>query len=108
MDAYKRPRMLASIPRFVVKHIIFFVQPWEERMQGAHEQGRLVLLQNLDSKYTSGEVEVMFVAFYMINLFLSLATINVLKSARQKLGGWRGPGALSPQAADYLFINFTM
>lgn len=77
-------------------------------MQGAHEQGTLVLLQNLDSKYTSGEVEVIFVAFYMINLFFSLATVIVLKSARRKSCGWRGPSALSPQAADFLFINFTM
>lgn len=65
-------------------------------MQGAHEQGTLVLLQNLDSKYTSGEVEVIFVAFYMINLFFSLATVIVLKSARRKSCGWRGPSALSP------------
>ncbi|XWS17746.1 hypothetical protein CRYUN_Cryun33cG0093800 [Craigia yunnanensis] len=31
--------------------------PWEERMQDAHEQGTLVLLQNLDPAYTSAEVE---------------------------------------------------
>ncbi|PIM98242.1 hypothetical protein CDL12_29279 [Handroanthus impetiginosus] len=31
--------------------------PWEERMKAAHDQGRLVLLQNLDPEYTSGEVE---------------------------------------------------
>ncbi|KAL3819025.1 hypothetical protein ACJIZ3_004930 [Penstemon smallii] len=31
--------------------------PWEDRMKTAHDQGRLVLLQNLDPKYTSGEVE---------------------------------------------------
>ncbi|KAJ6406336.1 hypothetical protein OIU84_009958 [Salix udensis] len=31
--------------------------PWEERMQTAHEQGTLVLLQNLDPSYTSAEVE---------------------------------------------------
>ncbi|CAL8996598.1 unnamed protein product [Prunus brigantina] len=31
--------------------------PWEDRMQTAHEQGTLVLLQNLDPAYTSAEVE---------------------------------------------------
>lgn len=31
--------------------------PWEERMQTAHQQGTLVLLQNLDPAYTSAEVE---------------------------------------------------
>ncbi|KAK9946711.1 hypothetical protein M0R45_012158 [Rubus argutus] len=31
--------------------------PWQERMQTAHEQGTLVLLQNLDPAYTSAEVE---------------------------------------------------
>ncbi|KAJ6994936.1 protein ANTI-SILENCING 1 isoform X1 [Populus alba x Populus x berolinensis] len=31
--------------------------PWEERMQTAHEQETLVLLQNLDPSYTSAEVE---------------------------------------------------
>ncbi|KAI3468239.1 hypothetical protein Pfo_024902 [Paulownia fortunei] len=31
--------------------------PWEERMKTAHDQGRLVLLQNLDPEFTSGEVE---------------------------------------------------
>ncbi|KAL3498371.1 hypothetical protein ACH5RR_041103 [Cinchona calisaya] len=30
---------------------------WEDRMVRAHEQRRLVLLQNLDPEYTSGEVE---------------------------------------------------
>ncbi|KAM7459402.1 hypothetical protein LguiA_036396 [Lonicera macranthoides] len=35
----------------------FWELPWEERMQNAHDQGSLVLLQNLDPKYTSGEVE---------------------------------------------------
>ncbi|KAL9338886.1 hypothetical protein Peur_067901 [Populus x canadensis] len=30
---------------------------WEETMQTAHEQGTLVLLQNLDPSYTSAEVE---------------------------------------------------
>ncbi|KAM1365097.1 hypothetical protein ACFX2F_043563 [Malus domestica] len=32
--------------------------PWEDRMQTAHEQGTLVLLQNLDPAYTSAQVEV--------------------------------------------------
>ncbi|XP_062022334.1 protein ANTI-SILENCING 1 [Rosa rugosa] len=31
--------------------------PWQERMQAAHEQGTLILLQNLDPAYTSAEVE---------------------------------------------------
>ncbi|XP_022730398.1 protein ANTI-SILENCING 1 isoform X2 [Durio zibethinus] len=31
--------------------------PWEERMQDAHEHGTLVLFQNLDSAYTSADVE---------------------------------------------------
>ncbi|XP_038898911.1 protein ANTI-SILENCING 1 [Benincasa hispida] len=31
--------------------------PWEERIKDAHEQGTLVLIQNLDPAYTSGEVE---------------------------------------------------
>ncbi|KAE8675827.1 Bromo-adjacent domain-containing protein, putative isoform 2 [Hibiscus syriacus] len=31
--------------------------PWEERMQDAHEQGKLVLFQNLDPAYTSADVE---------------------------------------------------
>lgn len=35
----------------------FRALPWEERMQNAHEQGTLVLLQNLDPSYTSEEVE---------------------------------------------------
>ncbi|KAA8525308.1 hypothetical protein F0562_007163 [Nyssa sinensis] len=35
----------------------FRALPWEERMQSAHEEGKLVLLQNLDPEYTSAEVE---------------------------------------------------
>ncbi|CAO2823229.1 unnamed protein product [Amaranthus hypochondriacus] len=35
----------------------FTTSPWEERMKEAHDQGRLVLLQNLDATYTSSEVE---------------------------------------------------
>ncbi|GMY34145.1 protein ANTI-SILENCING 1-like isoform X6 [Fagus crenata] len=31
--------------------------PWEENMQRAHEEGTLVLLENLDPSYTSSEVE---------------------------------------------------
>ncbi|KAG7024535.1 Protein ANTI-SILENCING 1, partial [Cucurbita argyrosperma subsp. argyrosperma] len=31
--------------------------PWEERIKDAYEQGTLVLIQNLDPAYTSGEVE---------------------------------------------------
>ncbi|KAF7830145.1 protein ANTI-SILENCING 1 isoform X1 [Senna tora] len=31
--------------------------PWEDRMKSAHEQGTLLLLQNLDPSLTSGEVE---------------------------------------------------
>lgn len=31
-------------------------------MRSAHEQGTLVLLQNLDPEYTSGEVEVMLIS----------------------------------------------
>ncbi|XP_068312291.1 protein ANTI-SILENCING 1-like [Pyrus communis] len=31
--------------------------PWEDRIQNAHEQGTLVLLQNLDPAYTSAQVE---------------------------------------------------
>ncbi|KAK4419987.1 protein ANTI-SILENCING 1 [Sesamum alatum] len=31
--------------------------PWEEQMKTAHDQGRLVLLQNLDPEYTSAEVQ---------------------------------------------------
>ncbi|GMI92538.1 ANTI-SILENCING 1, Increase in Bonsai Methylation 2, SHOOT GROWTH 1 [Hibiscus trionum] len=31
--------------------------PWEERMQDAHEQGKLVLFQNLDPTYSSADVE---------------------------------------------------
>ncbi|KAL6556613.1 hypothetical protein OROGR_005901 [Orobanche gracilis] len=33
--------------------------PWEDRMKTAHDQGRLVLVQNLDPGYTSGEVEIL-------------------------------------------------
>lgn len=36
----------------------YVFQPWEERMKEAHDQGTLVLLQNLDPTYTSLEVEV--------------------------------------------------
>ncbi|KAF3446460.1 hypothetical protein FNV43_RR11639 [Rhamnella rubrinervis] len=35
----------------------WFTGPWEDRLQTAHEQGRLVLLQNLDPACTSAEVE---------------------------------------------------
>uniref|UniRef100_A0A5B7B2F1 BAH domain-containing protein n=1 Tax=Davidia involucrata TaxID=16924 RepID=A0A5B7B2F1_DAVIN len=35
----------------------FRALPWEERIQTAHEEGKLVLLQNLDPEYTSAEVE---------------------------------------------------
>ncbi|KAK8550473.1 hypothetical protein V6N12_039181 [Hibiscus sabdariffa] len=31
--------------------------PWEERMRDAHEQGKLVLFQNLDPAYASADVE---------------------------------------------------
>ncbi|RXH72629.1 hypothetical protein DVH24_012313 [Malus domestica] len=33
------------------------LEPWEDRIQAAHEQGTLVLLQNLDPAYTSAQVE---------------------------------------------------
>ncbi|XP_010687440.2 protein ANTI-SILENCING 1 [Beta vulgaris subsp. vulgaris] len=35
----------------------FTASPWEDRMKDAHEQGRLVLLKNLDPTYTSTDVE---------------------------------------------------
>ncbi|XP_056692353.1 protein ANTI-SILENCING 1 isoform X2 [Spinacia oleracea] len=35
----------------------FTASPWEGRMKDAHDQGRLVLLHNLDPTYTSTEVE---------------------------------------------------
>ncbi|KAM7480388.1 hypothetical protein LguiA_028601 [Lonicera macranthoides] len=35
----------------------FKQQAWDERMQRAHENGSLVLLENLDPSYTSSEVE---------------------------------------------------
>ncbi|XP_021751369.1 protein ANTI-SILENCING 1-like [Chenopodium quinoa] len=35
----------------------FTASPWEERMKDAHDQGRLVLLQNLDPTFTSSDVE---------------------------------------------------
>ncbi|CAM8892329.1 unnamed protein product [Rhodiola kirilowii] len=31
--------------------------PWEERMENAHRQGALVLLENLDPSYTSADIE---------------------------------------------------
>ena len=40
------------------------IQPWEERMMSAHEQGTLVHLSNLDPEYTSGEVEVMSLRYF--------------------------------------------
>ncbi|XP_051137302.1 protein ANTI-SILENCING 1 [Andrographis paniculata] len=30
---------------------------WEEKMKRAHDQGRLILLQNFDPEYTSGDIE---------------------------------------------------
>lgn len=41
--------------------VFYQCQPWEDRMQTAHEQGTLVLLQNLDPAFTSAEVEVIIV-----------------------------------------------
>lgn len=41
--------------------ITFFIQPLEERLQNEHEKGTLILLQNLDPEYTSGEVQVMII-----------------------------------------------
>lgn len=41
--------------------VICHYQPWEERMQTAHEHGTLVLLQNLEPSYTSAEVEVILI-----------------------------------------------
>ncbi|XP_027190972.1 protein ANTI-SILENCING 1 isoform X2 [Cicer arietinum] len=35
----------------------FKPMPWEERMRNAHEQGKLVLLENLDPSLTSSEVQ---------------------------------------------------
>ncbi|KAF5203302.1 Anti-silencing, partial [Thalictrum thalictroides] len=31
--------------------------PWEDRMEAAHKQGRLLLLENLDPRYSSSEIE---------------------------------------------------
>lgn len=42
----------------MILHLIYVFQPWEDRMKDAHEQGRLVLLKNLDPTYTSTDVEV--------------------------------------------------
>lgn len=36
-------------------------QPWEEKMKDAYEQGRLVLLENLDPSLTSSEVQVIII-----------------------------------------------
>ncbi|KAH7574217.1 hypothetical protein JRO89_XS03G0266700 [Xanthoceras sorbifolium] len=35
----------------------WFKESWEDRLQGAHEQGKLVLLENLDPSCTKAEVE---------------------------------------------------
>lgn len=46
---------------------VYFVQSWEERMKDAHDQGKLVLLQNLDPECTSGDIQV--IAFdFLYNL----------------------------------------
>jgi len=63
---------------------ILYLQPWEDRMKTANEQGTLVLLQNLDPTYTSAEVEVLLILelwlfIYLVYMFLlDLIMISVL------------------------------
>nr|GLL26731.1 protein ANTI-SILENCING 1 isoform X1 [Ipomoea trifida] len=47
------------IGTIVLISIFPYFQSWEERVQTANDQGRLVLLQNLDPGFISAEVEVM-------------------------------------------------
>lgn len=63
---------------------LLYLQPWEDRMKTANEQGTLVLLQNLDPTYTSAEVEVLLILelwlfIYLVYMFLlDLIMISVL------------------------------
>ncbi|KAL3650828.1 hypothetical protein CASFOL_007231 [Castilleja foliolosa] len=50
-------RIFTVTPRPIVEKSNWMKLPWEIKMKTAHEKGRLVLLQNLDPEYTSGEVE---------------------------------------------------
>lgn len=45
-------------------HSLLSFQSWEQQMKTGHDQGRLVLLQNLDPEYTSGDVEVKLPHFF--------------------------------------------
>lgn len=46
--------------------ILYHCQPWEERMKTAYEQGKLVLLENLDPSLTSSEVQVIIISNFWI------------------------------------------
>ncbi|GFP80265.1 hypothetical protein PHJA_000169900 [Phtheirospermum japonicum] len=50
-------RIFEVTRRPIVEKSNWMKLPWENKMKTAHDQGRLVLLQNLDPEYTSGEVE---------------------------------------------------
>lgn len=49
---------------------LLYLQPWEDRMKTANEQGTLVLLQNLDPTYTSAEVEVLLILELWLFIYL--------------------------------------
>ncbi|KAL3655655.1 hypothetical protein CASFOL_000051 [Castilleja foliolosa] len=50
-------RIFKVTRRPIVEKSNWMKLPWESKMKTAHDQGRLVLLLNLDPEYTSGEVE---------------------------------------------------
>lgn len=51
-----------------------FLQVWsEERLSEANEKGTLVVLENMDPSFTSGEVEVIHSWVFLSNLLLTFS-----------------------------------
>lgn len=57
---------------------LLYLQPWEDRMKTANEQGTLVLLQNLDPTYTSAEVEVLLILELWLFIYLFIVYMFLL------------------------------
>lgn len=78
---------------------LLYLQPWEDRMKTANEQGTLVLLQNLDPTYTSAEVEVLLI----LELWLFIYSLYVLAGFNFDICAW----FYNPYTKVYLLMQFT-
>jgi len=55
---------------------LYHFQPWEEKMKTAFEQGKLVLLQNLDPSLSSAEVQVIIISYEVQTLLLNGVSVS--------------------------------